>query len=118
MKGKGTVTDHKMFAKGCPGCGWGANEGRIAAFPMTLSNCKTENGKLTFYVDEGAFTEDEIEPEFFGCGGVAKIPDLQRKLIRLGRNGFRHHTTIGVGHMAHILKEAFENYLGYDVLDL
>lgn len=118
MKGKGTVTDHKMFAKGCPGCGWGANEGRIAAFPMTLSNCKTENGKLTFYVDEGAFTEDEIEPEFFGCGGVAKIPDLQRKLIRLGRNGFRHHTTIGVGHMAHILKETFENYLGYDVLDL
>lgn len=118
MKGKGTVTDHKMFAKGCPGCGWGANEGRIAAFPMTLSNCKTENGKLTFYVDEGAFTEDEIEPEFFGCGGVALIPDLQRKLICLGRNGFRHHTTIGVGHMAHILKEAFENYLGYDVMSL
>ncbi len=118
MKKKGIVTDHKMFAKAVPGCGWGANEGRIAPFPMTFSNCKTENGKLTFYVDEGCFTDDEIEKEFFGCGGVAKIPDLQRKLIKLGRNGFRHHTTIGTGHMASILKEAFENYLGYDVMEL
>ena len=118
MRSKGLVTDHKMFAKSCPGCGWGANEGRIAAFPMTLSNCKTEDGKLTFYVDEGEFTEDDIEKEFFGCGGVAKIPDLQRKLIKLGRCGFRHHTAVGVGHISMILKEAFEHYLGYDVMEL
>ena len=118
MRGKGIVTDHKMFAKGCPGCGWGSNEGRIAAFEMTFSNCKTEDGKLTFYVDEGEFTEDEIESGFFGCGGVAAIDDLQRKLIKLGREGFRHHTTIGVGHMAKILNEAFTYYLGYDVIKL
>ena len=118
MKSKGLVTDHKMFAKSCPGCGWGANEGRIAAFDMTFSNCKTEDGKLTFYVDEGVFTDDEIEEGFFGCGGVAKIDSLQRKLIKLGRAGFRHHTTVGVGHMADILKEAFINYLGYDVMEL
>lgn len=118
MKSKGLVTDHKMFAKGCPGCGWGANEGRIASFPMTLSNCKTEDGKLTFYVDEGEFTDDNIEKEFFGCGGVAKIPDLQRKLIKLGRCGFRHHTTVGVGHISMILKESFEHYLGYDIMEL
>ena len=118
MTGKGKVTDHKMFAKGCPGCGWGANEGRIDAFDMTFSNCKTEDGKLTFYVDEGRFTGEEIEPEFFGCGGVAVIDDLQRKLIKLGREGYRHHTAIGVGHMAKVLREAFIYYLGYDVIDL
>ena len=118
MKEKGTVTDHKMLAKGCPGCGWGANEGRIAAFPMTFSNCKTEDGKLTFYVDEGVFTDDDIEKEFFGCGGVAVIDDLQNKLIKLGREGFRHHTTVGVGHMAKILKEAFKYYLNYDIIEL
>lgn len=118
MKAKGTVTDHKMFAKGNPGCGWGSNEGRIAAFPMTYSNCKTENGKLTFYVDEGAFTDEDIEKEFFGCGGVAVIDDLQRKLIKLGREGYRHHTVVGVGHMENILREAFIYYLGYDVIDL
>lgn len=117
MEGKGTVTDHKMFAKGCPGCGWGSNEGRIAAFPMTYSNCKTEDGKLTFYVDEGEFTGEPIEPEFFGCGGVAQIKDLQRKLIILAKNGYRHHTAIGKGRMAEILKEAFVTYLGYDMIE-
>ena len=118
MTAKGTVTDHKMFAKANPGSGWGSNEGRIAAFPMTYSNCKTEDGKLTFYVDEGAFTGEPIEPEFFGCGGVAQIDDLQRKLITLGRSGFRHHTAVGVGHMASILREAFTTYLGYELIAL
>lgn len=118
MDGKGKVTDHKMFAKGCPGCGWGSNEGRIAAFDMTYSNCKTEDGKLTFYVDKGEFTSEPIEPEFFGCGGVAKIDDLQRKLIVLAKNGFRHHTAVGKGDMTDILREAFTTYLGYDMIEL
>ena len=118
MVAKGTVTDHKMFAKGCPGCGWGSNEGRIAAFDMTYSNCKTEDGKLTVYVDEAKFTDEEIEAAFFGCGAVAEIPDLQRKLIKLAKNGYRHHTAVGKGHMADILREAFVTYLGYDVIDL
>ncbi len=118
MKAKGTVTDHKMFAKENPNSGWGSNEGDIRSFPMTYSNCKTEDGKLTFYVDEGKFTEDNIEKEFFGCGGVALIDDLQRKLIKLGRNGYRHHTAIGVGHMTKVLEEAFVNYLGYDLMNL
>ena len=118
MDGKGKVTDHKMFAKGCPGCGWGSNEGRIAAFDMTYSNCKTEDGKFTFYVDKGEFTSEPIEPEFFGCGGVAKIDDLQRKLIVLAKNGFRHHTAVGKGDMTDILREAFTTYLGYDMIEL
>lgn len=118
MAGKGEVTDHKMHAKRCKGCGWGSNEGRIDAFPMTYSNCKTENGKLEFFVDEGAFTTDEIEPEFFGCGGVAKISDLQRKLLKMGREGYRHHVTVGKGHMAEILREAFTTYLNYSMTEL
>ena len=118
MTEKGTVTDHKMFAKGCPGCGWGSNEGRIAAFDMTFSNCKTEDGKLICYVDEGRFIDEEIEKEFFGCGGVAVIDDLQRKLIKLAKNGYRHHTAVGKGHMAHIIREAFTTYLGYEMIEL
>lgn len=118
MTSKGKVTDHKMFAKANPGCGWGSNEGRIAAFPMTFSNCKTEDGKLVFYIGEGEFTDDEIETEFFGCGGVAKISGLEEKLIKLGRNGFRHHTAVGVGHMELVLREAFQYYLGYEILEV
>lgn len=118
MKAKGLVTDHKMFAKENPNSGWGSNEGDIRAFPMTFSNCKTEGGKLTFYIGEGEFTEDSIEDEFFGCGGVANIPNLQPKLIQLGRNGYRHHTAVGVGHLNKVLTEAFTYYLGYDLLNL
>lgn len=118
MAGRGTVTEHKMFAKGDPGSGWGTNEGRIAAFDMTFSNGFTEDGKFKVYVEEAKFTGEPIEEGFFGCGGVAEIPDLQNKLLRLARGGFKHHTTVGVGHMKSVLEEAFGTYLGYEVIDI
>ena len=118
MKEKGLVTDHKMFSKVDPDSGWGSNEGRISPFKMTFSNCKTEDGKLTIYTSEGEFTDDNIEKEFFGCGGVAHIDHLQDKLVTLARNGFKHHTTVGVGHLKHILDEAFKTYLHYDLVDI
>ena len=118
MTAKGTVTEHKMFAKNDPGSGWGTNEGRIAAFPMTYSNCKTEDGKLTVYVSEGQMTDDPIEDGYFGCAGVARIDALQDKLIRLARGGFKHHTSLGKGHMKEVLVEAFTAYLGYDVIQI
>lgn len=118
MAGKGTVTEHKMFAKNDPGSGWGTNEGRISAFEMTFSNGFTENGKLKVYVSEAKFTDDKIESAFFGCGGGAEIPDLQNKLIKLAKGGFKHHTTVGVGHMKDVLTEAFTTYLNYDIIDI
>ena len=118
MTGKGTVTEHKMFAKGDPGSGWGSNEGRIRPFPDTLCNCQTKDGKLLIYASEARFTDDPIEEGYFGCGGVCQVPDLQNKLIRLARGGFKHHTVVGVGHMKEILKEAFTTYLGYEWIDI
>ena len=118
MAAKGTVGEHKMFAKNDPGSGWGCNEGRIAAFPMTFSNCQTKDGKIVLYVSEGQFTADPIEDGYFGCGDVAQIPDLQNKLIKLARGGFKHHTSVGKGHMKDVLTEAFTTYLGYDVVEI
>lgn len=118
MTGKGTVTEHKMFAKGDPGSGWGTNEGRIKAMDMTFANGFTEDGKLKVYASEARFTGEPIEKEFFGCGGVAEIPDLQNKLIRLAKGGFKHHTTVGEGYMKYVLEEAFKTYLGYEVVDI
>ena len=118
MADKGVVTEHKMFAKSDPDSGWGCNEGRIKAFPMTFSNCQTKDGKLIAYVSEGEFTDDIIEDGFFGCGGVAKINNLQDKLIKLARGGFKHHTSVGVGNLKNIIEEAFGTYLGYDLVGI
>lgn len=118
MDGKGLVTEHKMFAKTDPGCGWGCNEGRITAFDMTYSNGFTEDGKFKIYVSEGKFTGEPIEKEYFGCGGVAEIAGLQNKLLKLAKGGFKHHTTVGMGHMKHVLEEAFSTYLGYEIIDI
>ena len=118
MTAKGTVTEHKMFAKNDPGSGWGSNEGRIKEMPITISNCQTKDGKLIVYLSEGRFTNDPIEDTFFGCGGVAEIDDLQNKLLKLARGGFKHHTAIGMGHMKKILSEAFTEYLHYDLVEI
>lgn len=118
MTSDGVITDHKMIAKTDPGISWGTNEGRMRSFPMTFSNCKTEDGKLYAYVSEGEITEDVIEDGFFGCGGVAHIDNLEGKLMTLARNGFKHHTTVGVGSMKMVLEEAFSNYLKYEVVDI
>jgi L-fucose isomerase-like protein len=118
MTARGAVGEHTMFAKLDPGCGWGCNEGRIKAFDMTYSNCQTRDGKLIVYVGEGRMTDDEIEDGFFGCGGVAEIDGLQDKLIKLVRGGFKHHTSIGAGHMKNVLEEAFATYLKYDLVSI
>ena len=89
MAGKGTVTEHKMFAKNDPGSGWGCNEGRIKPMPITISNCQTKDGKIVIYASEAKFTDDPIEDGYFGCGGVAEIPHLQDKCITLAKGGFK-----------------------------
>lgn len=118
MTGRGTVTEHKMFAKGDPGSGWGSNEGRIRAFPMTFANCQTRDGRLIVYASEAAFTGEPIEDGYFGCAGVAEIPGLQDKLIRLAKGGFKHHTSVAPGHLKDVLKEAMTTYLPYTWVDI
>ena len=114
MTDKGRVTSHKMFDKTDAGSGCGTCEGRLKAGDVTLSNCQTKDGKSIIYASEARFTDDPIEEAFFGCGGVCEIPDMQEKMIRLARGGFKHHTSVGAGHMKDVLKEAFTTYLGYE----
>ena len=54
MAGKGKVTEHKMFAKGDPGSGWGATR---AALPPSHDLPPPDQGrKIIVYASEGAFT--------------------------------------------------------------
>lgn len=118
MTDKGTVTAHKMFEKTDAGSGWGTNEGRIRPMKTTISNCLTVDGKIRIYASEAEFTDDPIEEAYFGCAGVCELPDMENKLLKLARGGFKHHTCVGVGHMKEILKEAFTTYLHYEWVEI
>lgn len=119
MTAKGEVIDHPMFAKSLgAGCGFGCNVGRIAPNKITFASSKTQDGKLHIYLGEGEFTNDTIQEGFFGCGGVAKIDQLQEKLYKIGNSGYRHHVSVTPGHIAKALREAFTRYLGYEITEL
>ena len=116
MAAKGKVTDHAIIAAGLgEGCGYGPNVGRFAPGAITFSSMATEAGWLKFYVGEGRFTKDPIADDFFGCGGVAEIPNLQDILLHIGREGHRHHTSATTGHVMGPVSEALERYLGFEV---
>lgn len=119
MVDKGEVIEHPMFAKSFgAGCGYGCNVGRIAPNPITFASSKTQDGKLYVYMGEGRFTDDKIQEGFFGCGGVAQIDHLQKKLYEIGYNGYRHHVSVAPGHFAAALREAFTRYLKYEITEI
>jgi L-fucose isomerase-like protein len=45
---------------------------------------------------------------------VAEVPGLQRLLGYICKNGFEHHVAMTMDHVAGILNEAFDNYLGWE----
>ncbi len=119
MISKGRVEEHAILAnaKGVgPGCSWGCNVGRIAPTAMTFGSMLTQDGKLKCYLGQGKFTDDPIPADFFGCAGVAQIDNLQDVLQTIGYAGHRHHTSVTPGHVLAPTQEAFEKYLGYDLI--
>lgn len=116
MAGKGQVADHELLWEALgKGCSWGCNVGRIKPMDMTFCGMKTMNGQLQFYIGEGRFTTDRIPNDFFGCAGVAEIPNLQTVLRTIGSQGHRHHTCVVEGHVAEAVAEALEVYLNCEV---
>jgi hypothetical protein len=47
-----------------------------------------------------------------------RLRRISSAAIRQVVNGFRHHTTIGVGRLKTALDEAFGRYLGYDLFEV
>ena len=121
MTQKGNCISHKMFDKGCEqlgGVGWGCNQGRVKPSPMTYLSAKTQDGRFSFYMGEGYITDDPIEDSFFGCAGVAQIAGLQPLLSGICKEGFRHHVSLTLAHVEDALREAFETYLGYEIIEI
>jgi L-fucose isomerase-like protein len=119
MTEKGNVIPHKMFAKGLgEACSHGANVGFIKAMDFSFVSTMTADGKLFYYSGEGKFTGEPLGEGFFGCGGSAYVPDLQKKLNVIGYAGYRHHVSVTPGLWTKAIDEAFLHYLNYNKTEL
>lgn len=94
---------------------YGALDGRTPASPLTFGRITTDdpNGTMKAYVGDGQLTDDELKT--FGNRAVAQIPDLQGLMQHVCKNGFEHHVVMNASHTSAALKEAFENYMGWEV---
>jgi L-fucose isomerase-like protein len=93
---------------------YGALDGRTPAMPLTYGRISTDDckGIIKVYVGEGELTNDALNT--FGNRAVAQIGKLQDLMQYVCRNGFEHHVVMNASKTAGILKEAFENYLGWE----
>lgn len=94
---------------------YGALDGRTPAMPLTFGRISTDDckGVIKAYVGEGELTNDPLQT--FGNRAVAQINDLQALMKYVCKNGFEHHVVMNASKTADILKEAMENYLGWEV---
>jgi L-fucose isomerase-like protein len=93
---------------------YGALDGRTPAMPLTYGRISTDDckGIIKAYVGEGELTNDALNT--FGNRAVAQINNLQGLMNHVCRNGFEHHVVMNASKTEGVLKEAFENYLGWE----
>lgn len=94
---------------------YGALAGRTPASPLTYGRISTDDTKgiIKAYIGEGALTDDELKT--FGTRAVAQINDLQGLMKHVCRSGFEHHVVMNASKTANILREAYQNYMGWEV---
>jgi L-fucose isomerase-like protein len=94
---------------------YGALAGRTPAGPLTFGRITTADadGKIRAYVGEGELTNDPLNT--FGTRAVAHVPDLQKLMRYVCKNGFEHHVVMNLSKTANVLNEALGNYLGWDI---
>ncbi|MBS1522423.1 MAG: L-fucose/L-arabinose isomerase family protein [Bacteroidetes bacterium] len=94
---------------------YGALAGRTPAMPLTYGRISTDDSKgiIKAYIGEGMLTDDPLNT--FGTRAVAKINDLQGLMQFVCRNGFEHHVVMNASKTSAILRESFENYMGWEV---
>jgi L-fucose isomerase-like protein len=93
---------------------YGTIVGRLKAAPFTYLRASTDDGagRVRAYVGEGVLTKDPLQT--FGGYGVVQITDFQRLLRYICENGFEHHVAINPGRIAGPVREALNQYLGWE----
>jgi L-fucose isomerase-like protein len=94
---------------------YGAVAGRAPSGPVTFARISTDdvNGNIRAYVGESRFTGDPLST--FGSRAVVEVPELQKLMRYICRNGFEHHAAMNGSNCAAVLAEALETYFGWPV---
>lgn len=94
---------------------FGALKGRVKPGVMTYLKVSTDdrNGRIRCYIGEGTFTDDPLPT--FGGVAVCEVPELNKLMLYLTKNGYEHHVALVQDACADVLEEALGNYLGWDV---
>ena len=93
---------------------FGTCVGRVKAGVMSYARYSTDDrrGVIRGYTGAGKFTDDPLET--FGGAGVAEIPQLQKLLKYICREGFEHHVAANFSDVSKAVHEATTRYLGWE----
>jgi len=93
---------------------FGTCVGRVKAGAMSFARYSTDDrrGVIRGYTGAGRFTDDPLDT--FGGAGVAEIPQLQKLLKYICREGFEHHVAANFSDVSRAIHEAATRYLGWE----
>jgi L-fucose isomerase-like protein len=93
---------------------FGTCVGRVKAGAMSFARYSTDDrrGIVRGYTGAGEFTRDPLET--FGGAGVVEIPQMQKLLRFICRQGFEHHVAANFSTVAPAIHEAAVRYLGWE----
>jgi L-fucose isomerase-like protein len=93
---------------------FGTCVGRVKSGAMSFARYSTDDrrGVIRGYTGAGRFTDDPLET--FGGAGVAEIPQLQKLLKYICREGFEHHVAANFSDVSRAVHEAGVRYLGWE----
>ena len=94
---------------------FGAVYAKVSEGPFTYFRISTDDPKgcIKAYLGEGKMTNDPYGMD--GCIVVTEVPELQKLMKYVCKNGFEHHVALCRGDLAGILQEAIDTYLGWNL---
>jgi L-fucose isomerase-like protein len=94
---------------------YGVVAGRTPAGPFSYARITTDDrhGAIKAYTGDGWFVDDPLQT--FGSRAVVEVPELQKLMRYVCKNGFEHHAAMNASHAGAILAEAFETYFNWEV---
>lgn len=94
---------------------FGAVYAKVSAGDFTFFRISTADtkGMIKAYVGEGKMTDDPYGMD--GCIVVTEVPELQKLMKYICKNGFEHHVALVRADVAGVIEEALDSYLGWDL---